>query len=173
METIEPRIANSEYVETPSNGLAKEEFVYTTQAKMSAKENAEEDTHRQETTPFANQKQSVQERDVGEYYPTLLKNYPLTDQLIQEIISKSSKPHYTTGTVRLIVRNILENAPNKPVYGGKAGLLKYLVQAINNHVEYDNSDYTTNIFFKKNLTPEEQRQVDESWTSGKIRWLPC
>jgi hypothetical protein len=165
VETIEPKIANSEYVEKFHNGLAKEEFVYTTQAKMSATEDVEADTSKQKT--------STTEQDIREYYPTLMKNYPLTDQLIQEIISKSSKTHYTIGTVRLIVRNILEEAPNKPVYGGKAGLVKYLVQAINNHVEYDNSDYTTNIFQKKHLTAEEQRIVDESWTSGKIRWLPC
>ena len=104
VETIEPKIANSEYVETPSNGLAKEEFVYITQAKMSATEYVEADTPKQETTPFANQKTAKPEQDIREYYPTLMKNYPLTDQLIQEIISKSSKAHYTTGTVRLITR---------------------------------------------------------------------
>jgi hypothetical protein len=173
VKTIESRIANSEYVKKSHNGLAREECVHNTQDKILAKEDVAAYALTQQKTPLANQTPPNSEQDIGDYHPMLLKNFPLTDQVIEEVLCKSSKPNYTIGKVRLIVRNILETTPNKPVYGGKAGLVKYLVQSINNHIEYDNSDYTTNIFQKKHLTVEEQRIVDESWTSGKIRWSPC
>ena len=173
VETAECKIANSECAEKSHNGLAKEEFVQSTQAKISAKEDVEAYAPKQQNTPLANQTPSNSEQDIRDYHPMLLKNFPLTDRIIEEVLCKSNKPNYTIGKVRLIVRNILESAPNKPVYGGKTGLVRYLVQAVNNHVEYDNSDYTTNIFQKKNLTAEEQQIVDESWTKNEIRWAPC
>ena len=173
VETAECKIANSKCAEKSHNGLAREECVHNTQAKISAKEDVKAYAPKQQKTPLANQTPSNSEQDIGDYHPMLLKNFPLTDRVIDEVLGICNKPNYTIGKVRLIVRNILDNSPNKPVYGGKTGLVKYLVQAVNNHVEYDNSDYTTNIFQKKHLTAEEQQIVDESWTKNEIRWAPC
>ena len=118
VETTEPKIANSEYVEKSHNRLAKEECVDNAQAKNSTAERVENGYSK-----------------LGE--PILLLNYVFTDAMLLEAIKASDKKHYTPHQVKIILRNLLEKYPGKIIFGGNRGFIKYLTKVINGETDYE------------------------------------
>ena len=160
VETTEPKIANSEYVETPSNGLAKEEFVYITQARNATAERVENGYSQ-----------------LGE--PILLLNYVFTDAMLLEAIKASDKKHYTPKQVKVILRNLLEKYPGKIIFGGNRGFIKYLTKVINGETDYE---YQAKYHLSKldkattmaEIQAEKQKAIDERFQlllQGKVKSL--
>jgi len=160
VESLEPKIANSEYVEKSHNGVAREGSAYTTQAKKQAAERVENGYSQ-----------------LGE--PILLLNYVFTDAMLLEAIKASDKKHYTPKQVKVILRNLLEKYPGKIIFGGNRGFIKYLTKVINGEIDYEyQAKYHLSKLDKATTMAEiqakKQKAIDERFQlllQGKVKSL--
>lgn len=160
VETTDPKIANFEYAEKSHNGVAREDFAYTTQAKKQAAETIENGYSQ-----------------LGE--PILLLNYVFTDAMLLEAIKASDKKHYTPNQVKVILRNLLEKYPGKIIFGGNRGFIKYLIKVINGETDYEyQAKYPLSKLDKATtmaeIQAEKQKAIDERFQlllQGKVKSL--
>ncbi len=140
----ENEIENYEYAETPDYAdvpieVLEENIEYEPNPKekgIAFVEKAESLNKTQTITSYYQNTEETVGRDGNTYQSPYLQDFRFTDHMINTAISRSNKKHYTSNKVWLIIRNILERKPDKLVYGGRQGVINYLVKAINGENDY-------------------------------------
>lgn len=66
----------------------------------------------------------------------LLNEFDFTDELIEAVIDKSDKPHFSRERVKAIMRNIVASNPKVRIWGGRQAFINYMVKAVNNEKEF-------------------------------------
>ena len=168
-KSVEYKTANSECAEKSHSGLARENLLQTTQAKKQTSENIETDVSQKEEIYFANQK--ITSTGVESKNPAfrLLSNFPLTDYLLDSIISKSNKNYYQRDQVISLIRRLIERNPNKQIYGGEEVFVKYMIITLNNETEYLTK--TKSSFSIAEIKKQNQQQLEREIARGGITWL--
>lgn len=163
LETSESEISTNEFVEKSHFGSAGSECEEITQANQKTDVFVEAQNQKREVIPLANQKTTSKSIKTVNVRSVPFKSYKPNRETLSEAIKLSNKPNYLPEQVEKIISRILEQKPDMQIYGGKAGLLKYLVKVIDNEYEVLPPSET-----KKEISPEMQARINEEAT--KVKW---
>lgn len=98
----------------------------------------------------------------------LLNEFEFTDELIDVVIDKSDKPHFSRERVRAIMRNIVASNPNLRIWGGKNAFINYMVKAVNNEKEFTKEEKAQSLAEMKR---KEAEQVMYDFQHRVIRYF--
>lgn len=115
-------------------------------------------------------------KSIGNLNSNLISKFPFGDNLILEAISKSEKPDFDLEEVKRILFDIINKSPTKKLYGGRQGLIKYIIKFINGEKNYKKDkaeSIAQRIEKRKKLESERSNQpnkfqsIEEYYRYGK------
>ncbi|MCA9385746.1 hypothetical protein KC717_03800 [Candidatus Dojkabacteria bacterium] len=124
---------------------------------------------RQEMLQVKEQQNDTHTRNGNVYHGNkLLNEFEFTDDLIDVVLEKSDKPHFSRERVRAIMRNIVVSNPNLRIWGGKNAFINYMVKAINNEKEFTKEEKAQSLAEMKR---KEAEQVMYDFQHRVIRYF--
>ena len=99
----------------------------------------------------------------------LLSEFQYSKSMLEEIRVASNKPYFTHCRIEGLISYLSTEYPDKSVFGGRQGFIRYMTKVVNGEKDYDKPEDKTSVREKER---KELEQWDYDFKHGIITYLP-